>query len=197
VTPLVSDPRLAPPTAAFGLAESSLEGLADPFAELVGARGREPVAGPLDSALEQLLERDHRFLLAPTDGDWVAWFENASPPDPRPIAADLPERAGCRTLTVYASPRDRDDLASPLSIVGFTLQEPGRAGLLDAVRVLLVYDDEPHPQTYGDPLPFEDADPEDLGLDIDWLDRYLRALGVRPLDAGFYFPSGATGLTIE
>jgi hypothetical protein len=188
---------LAPPTAAFGLAESSIEGLADPFAELVGARGRERVAGPLDAALAALLERDQRYLLAPTDSDWVAWFENASPPDPESLAADLPDRAGCRTITVYARPRDADDPASALSIVGFTLQEPGRAGLLDAVRALLVYDDEPHPQTYGDPLPFEDADPEDLGLDIDWLDRYLRALGVPALDPSSYFPSGATGLTIE
>jgi len=209
VTPLPTG-RLALITGAFGFVEAPLERVTEPYAALVAARltiepgalRRQSVPGPLAAALgrlEPLREGPgpgDRHLLAPTDGDWSAYFENAVPGDPRVAAAELPDRLGCRTLVLYAEPSDPEDSASPLSTVGFTLSGPGRAGMLDALRVLIIDAGDREPQTYGDPLPFEDTHPRDLGLELGWLDRYCRALGLRPFDQDFFFPPGTDGVLL-
>jgi hypothetical protein len=68
--------------------------------------------------------------------------------------------------------------------------------MLDALRVLIVDAGEPQPQTYGDPLPFENADPRDLRLELTWLARYCSALGLHPFEPGFVFPRGAEGVLL-
>jgi hypothetical protein len=163
----------------FGLARAALGDLLEPFAEIVGAAlPGEDVEGPLEAALD----RSSGWLVAPTRGEWVAFFGA----DPRPPAWELPDRIGCRTLLVYAS----------AATVGFTLRGPGRAGPLDAIRTLIVNADEPEPQVHGDPLPFEDAAPRSLGLDPGWLARYLHELGVDAFDPGFYLPAGTRGVRL-
>ena len=170
-------PKPLPP--AFGFAEAPLDDLVEPFAAVVGASPPgEQVEGPLEAALDG----GSGWLLAPTRGEWVAFFDG----DPRPPAWELPDRAGCRTLLVYASQNS----------VGFALRGPGRAGPLDAIRTLVVHRDEPESQIYGDPLPFEDAPPESLGLDLGWLSGYLHKLGVDPFDPGFYLPQGMSGVRL-
>jgi hypothetical protein len=181
----------------FGLVEAPLARVVEPYAEVVARRlGVKPsalyrsrVSGPLDRALARLEgPSGGRHLLAPTTADWVAYFESALRADPRPVAAELPDRLNCRTLLLYASPS---------STVGFALRGPGHAGMLDAIRVVIVSADEREPQTYGDPLPFEDTAPRNLRLGLDWLDRYCHALGLRVFDPGFYFPRASTGVLLS
>jgi hypothetical protein len=209
VTALASG-RLRRVTEVFGFVEAPLDRVVDPYTTLVATQlgiapaelSRRPVAGPLTEALGELepLRADSssgdRHLLAPTASDWVAYFENAIPGDPRLVAAELPDLLGCRTLVLYATTSHADAPASTLKTVGFTLSAPGHAGMLDALRVLIVDADEPQPQTYGHHLPFEDADPRDLRPELNWLTRYCAVLGLHPFDPGFYFPPSAEGVLV-
>jgi hypothetical protein len=168
-------PELTPPAGLFGFAETPLEPLVEPFAEVTGASP----AGDVTGSLEEALAGSSGWLLAPTRGPWVAFFGD----DPRPPAWRMPDRIGCRTLLVYAS----------ATSVGFSLRGPGRAGPLNAIRTLIVHRDEPEPQAYGVPLPCEDQP----GLELPWLDRCLRDLGIRAFDPGFYLPRGTHGIRLE
>jgi hypothetical protein len=209
---LLLDGRFLPTTGVIGFVERPLTDVTDAFCAVVAAQletgpaalRREPVEGPLASALERLrplapTPAGDRFLLCPTDGAWTAYFDNASTGgDPRPVAAALPDLLGCRSLIVLAAPDPgaRNEDPPRMRTIGFSLAAPGHAGWTDAVRVLIVS----HPggqtevQTYGDPLPVEDTGPRDL--DIDTLDSYLRFLGVKAFCAAAYLPEGSTGLLI-
>jgi len=209
--PLLDD-RLAPLGRVLGLIEAPLDACLEPFIRLV-ARGlpadevdiaRQPARGPLDRALAALLPATDRpagdrFLLAATSGRWTAFFENgAGGGDPRTYAGFLPEELGCRTATVYAVPAGPGETDGPggFAVLGYTLAAPGRAGRLDAVRVLVVHrvDGEREVQSFGDPLPGE-GDP--AGFDLDRLDGVLRSLGIRAFDPDWYLPAGTEGVLLR
>jgi hypothetical protein len=211
---LLLNGRFLPTTGVIGFAEHQLDGqLVDAFCAVVaprlelepGALRRERVSGPLAGALERLRPLapalfGDAFLLCPTIGPWTAFFDNASTGgDPRPVAAELPDRLGCRSLIVMTVPEpgaSQPD-AARLRIVGFTLAAPGRAGWTDAVRVQLVTRDNggTQVQSYGDRLPAEDDD-DPRAMGVEQLDGYMKSLGVNAFDASAYFPDGSTGLLI-
>ena len=210
---LLLDGRFLPTTGVIGFLERPLADLTDAFCAVVApqlrtdpaALRREPVGGPLASALERLqplapTPAGDTFLLCPTNGAWTAYFDNASTGgDPRPVAAALPDRLGCRSLIVMAVPdpgaRQKDP--ARMQTIGFSLAAPGHAGWTDAVRVFIVshLGGQTEVQTYGDPLPVEDTDLPDLDLDL--LDRYLCSLGVTAFCDTAYLPEGSTGLLIS
>lgn len=206
VGPLL-DGRFLPVTAVAGFVDAPLDRCVDAVVEAAamrllvdpGAADRQPVHGdiPLAAALDELCDRpDHTtgYLLAPTDGGrWTAMFEDAAGPGVLgDLVADLPDTLGCRTASVYVVP----GVEEVPGIVGFTLAEPGRAGMSDAVRVLIVEraNGPPEVQSYGEPLAAEPPDP--ATLDLEALDRVLRSLGVRAFDESFYLPAGSEGLIV-
>jgi hypothetical protein len=196
MTRLLLDGQLAPLGTVVGFIEAPLARCVDPVARIfAGTRGvaperigRSPVPGPLRPALAELPAANgpsaDRYLLMPTDGPWTAFLDNSpSGGDPRRIAGTLPDELGCRTATVYAVP----GADGGFDVLGFTLAAPGHAGLLDAVRVLILEqeDGRPRVQTYGEPLPGE---PDPVALSLDSLYRILRSLRIRAFDEDWYLP---------
>jgi len=207
MTRVLLDGRFLPVTRTVGFIDAPLDRCAGPFARIVAGRlsvdpavlVRRLVPGPLEQALAELMPpRDgpsgDRFLLAPTESSWTAFFENAADGgDPRPVAGAVPDELGCRTVTAYIVAGDDGGW----DILGFTLAAPGRAGPLDAVRVLILHrqDGGYEVQSYGEPLAAEEGDPAEL--DLGRLDRILRSLGIRAFDADFYLPPRTEGLLVE
>lgn len=201
------DGRLAPTTSVIGFVEAPLASCVDAVAEYVathldigaGEVSRHRVPGNLEDALQTLRPLHEgaggdRYLLVPTRSEWTAIFDNAADGgDPRPLTGMLPDRLGCRTASMYAVP----GRGSTLRIAGLTLAAPGRAGMLDAVRVLVLDRriGSPQVQVHGDPLPGEPADPADL--DLQSLDRVLRGLGIHALDSRFYLPQEGGALLLS
>lgn len=198
------DRRFAPATDVVGFVEAPLDECVRACRTLVaglldldaGAVEQRQVGGGLEPALTELVvgpegEQDGGspsgyLLLAPTTApSWTALFFGRGA-DHRQVVGDLPDVLDCRALTVYGN-----------GAVGFTLAEPGRAGMLDAVRVLIVErrGSSPEVQTYGDPLPGEPADP--AGLDLDGLATILRTFGIAAFDPGFYLPPDTEAVLLE
>jgi hypothetical protein len=167
---------------------------------------REPVDGPLESAMEHLRPlssdpSDDRYLLCPTTGAWTAWFDSsATGGDPRPLAVHLPDLLSCRTLVVLAVPQPGSPARGSrlLQTAGFSLAAPTHAGWADAVRSVTVVRGKGGTEVtaYGEPLAAEAGDRSD-DLDLEQLDRYLTSLGVRAFDGAAYFPPGSRGLLVE
>ena len=207
VVKLLLDGRLTPTTGVIGFIEASLARCVDAVERYVATHldialdgvERRPVTGDLEDVLGALHPLHEgatadRYLLVPTRGEWTAFFDNAADGgDPRPLTGMLPDQLACRTASVYAVPGK----GSTLRIAGFTLAAPGHAGMLDAVRVLVVdrRAGSPQVQMYGDPLPGEPNDPADL--DLESIDRVLRGLGIHAFDARFYLPEGTEGLLLS
>jgi hypothetical protein len=152
---LLLEGRMLPTTGVIGLLDHDLDDeLADAFCAVVAPRlqvepaalQREPVTGPLGDALERLRPLaptpvGNKYLLCPTDSSWTAFFDNASTGgDPRPVAAELPDKLGCRSLYVMAVPEPgaQHPNGERFRTLGFSLAAPGRAGWADAVRVLMI-----------------------------------------------------------
>jgi len=202
------DGRFAPSTELLGFVEAPFDRCVPAVRTLVAellaiepaAIGQQSLDGSLEEALAALTAEGSaaRCLLVPTVGaSWTAvFFADPVAIDPRSVAGDLPEALGCRTVLAYARP-GRSDGPDGSSTVGLSLAEPGRAGLLDAVRVLVVErrGGAPVVQTYGDPLPAEPDDPARLTLDS--LDRLLRSLGIDAFAAAAYLPPGTHAVLLD
>ena len=111
---------------------------------------------------------DAQPVIAATEGAFDMSFSNVTGGDPRPVAAELPDRLVCRCAIAMAVPEpcaDQKNLQR-FQTLGIYLAAPGRAGWADAVRILIVsrQGGETRVQTYGNPLPAEDDDdPRPLG----------------------------------
>jgi hypothetical protein len=202
------DRRFAPATDVMGFIEAPLEACVRACRTLLAslldldatAVERRQVGPGLASALAELVAvpegrpgggRPSRLLLAPTAApSWTALFFGDGV-DHRRVLGDLPDLLDGRAVTAYCEGDDDE------GVVGFTLAAPGRAGMLDAVRVLIVErrSAAPEVQTYGDPLPGEPAEP--ASLDLDGLAAVLRTFGIAAFDTGFYLPPGTDAVLLE
>jgi hypothetical protein len=207
--------RYSPITSEVGFFEADLErtvqaflGWYTPLAEGWGETlARREVAGGLPVALDALPPLTggdiRRFLFLPTAGGWTALFNNLrTGTDVTGPLAVVGFRLGCRTLRVCAVP---DSLGTKSEKqkgrrgrYGASIFELGGPGTNDqnkTIRSLCALNDGGRWSfdVYGAQLPFEEPDaylarrtPDRFPLEL--LDRYCRALGVRPFDEDFYLP---------
>jgi len=198
------DGRRAPITDAMGFLEAECDVVATNLTrwltELNEPRGisvhAEHVRGPLDAVLERLLPLTDtvtlRYALVPTDSPWTAILSNDHVGiDATPVAY-LPRRIRCRGVRLVA--RDnRDDGAVVLTLYG-----PESIDHSNTIRDIRAFNDDGgwifraakgNPLSFETPAAYENPDAR-ARFPPALLDQYLRALGIRAFDEGFYLPPG-------
>lgn len=212
---LLLDDRYAPITSRIGFFEADHERTVQeflawytPLAEGWGdTLARREIAGPLPHALEALLPLTipdiKRFLFVPTADKWTAHFNSSR------LGSDVVGpldvvgfRLGCRTLRISAIPDSlgtkTDRMKGSRGRYGSSIFDLGAAGSYNqnqSVRSICAMNDGGRWSfdTYGTPLPFEEPEaykarrkPDRFPFEL--LDKYCRALGIRPFDEDFYLP---------
>jgi hypothetical protein len=213
---LLLDDRYQPITSTIGFLELDLERAAEGYRvwqERVHHRRGRPykvttrrVAGALTEVLDALPPLDTpticRRALVPTVGPWTAYFDNYfSGTDAAGPMSYLAVTLNCRSMRITAQPNTMQRRSQRESGRGrygasiFELYGPVAVNHNNSVRSIAAMNDGGRWvfETFGPLLPFEvptayDAPRPRDKFPFSLLDRYARALGVRPFDESFYCP---------
>jgi hypothetical protein len=220
---LLLDERYAPITSEVGFFEADLERTVEEFlgwyTSLANGWGetltRREVAGDLPSTLDTLPPLTggdiRRFLFVPTASRWTALFNNLrTGTDVTGPLAVVGFRLGCRTLRVCAVPdslgtksEKQKDRRGRYGASIFELGAPAANNQNKTIRSICAMNDGGRWSfdIFGTPLPFEELEayqarrkPERFPLEL--LDKYCRALGIRPFDEDFYLPPERPAATL-
>lgn len=192
------------------LMKSAVSTLGAPLGSVTGtgpAIKTSNVAGPLSHALEALppltMGSNRRYLLVPTAGLWTAYFDNSKlGTDTSGIMPYLARTMKCHALHVNATPDSMGTKSlydstrqGRYGACMFELFGPDQTEWLNVVRVVSAMNDGGRWRfdASGTPQPYEEPETYKARLVRDkfpfaLLDRYCRALGLRPFDDGFYLP---------
>jgi hypothetical protein len=175
------------------------------------------VAGPLSHALEALppLTRPWttRFLIVPTASAWTAFFDNGvRGGDPNgPLQVLCADMLKCRGVKIAARPdslgrrvnRDERQRRGRYGASQFALYGPDMVDHSNSVRGVEAVNDGGTWtfDTSGTPLPFEEPETYKAKrkrdrFPFELLDKYCRALGLRPFDEDFYLPPEQPNATL-
>ncbi|MEO8007319.1 MAG: hypothetical protein ABI728_02205 [Betaproteobacteria bacterium] len=173
--------------------------LSDWLKEIKGPRGisirTRPVSGHLEDALRSLLPSTlpdiERYLLIPTGGPWTAYLDNLHGGTDPSAVAYLSTRMRCTGVYCVARPAH----ALVLSLYG-PGASPEQGNTLRDIRLFRDVDGWVFRQS-GQPLAFENtdayrADSVEARFTVEMLERYLRELGIRAFEEGFYLPCAAS-----
>src|SRR5580704_2075416 len=179
-----------------------------------GEWGTQTVSGPLSRALDALLPLSlpaTKRLFVPTASGWTAYFDNStlgSDPDAALFMLPQRDRLGCRGLDVTAVPdtlgtKPPREAKGRFGACSFILHGPDVVGDTNIVRGVEVVNDGGR-WTFdveGAPLPFEEPEAYKVKrvrdrFPFELLDRYCRALGLRPFDEDFYLPPEQPNATL-
>jgi hypothetical protein len=141
-------PKLAPITFAIGFLNGPFVRVVDAFIQwkrqhFKSISSKEIVA-PLENALEDLLPLaavPRRWLLVPTTGDWVAYFDNGvRGPDPAPVISYLSQHLSCRGVVVRTIPHTLyEEVGTKPGLYGaiqFELFAPHKTDFLNCERAV-------------------------------------------------------------
>ncbi len=201
---------LAPTTSTIGFFETSVERLTRAFVEwqshISKPQGVEVTEQAISGSLEEVLSRLRpltgarrtRYLLLPTAGEWVAFFDNgAAGTDATSVCIYLSRTLSCRALRLTAIPHEHVVDRGRYGACTLELFGPG-GGPLGYLRAISVVNDGgswAFDQT-GPPLPFEKVENYKRRkiterFTCEDLRDYAGALGVRPFDEDFFRPRNA------
>lgn len=173
------------------------------------------VAGPLAHALETLapltIAPRRRFLLVPTRSAWTAYFDNyLNGTDASGPIGHLTLKCKCSGLLIDATPDTMGTKSlydkTRRGVYGasiFELYGPEKTEWLNVVRTVYAANDGGRwkflasgtPQSYEEPETYKARRVRDK-LPFELLDKYCRALGLRPFDDDFYLPPDQPNATL-
>jgi hypothetical protein len=205
---LIED-KLAPVTFSAGFLNRPLSDVRDFFLtwkkQLYTSFAFSEIALPLQGALNELQPLTpipRRWLLLPTTGDWVAYFDNCvRGPDPAPPVCYLSQKLACRGVVVRAVPHTLSDETGTkpglYGIVQIEMFAPYQTKFLNYERSISVaYEGGKWSfEAVGTVQNFEEAENYQSRRIIDrftpeMLKRYCYALGIRIDSPEFYQTPG-------
>jgi hypothetical protein len=195
--------RFAPITHAFGFLEAQFTAVVDADREwrrTIGDYPSRPQIGDLADALSALLPLTaplSRYILVGTNGSWTAYFDNfRNGGDPWSPIPHLARMLGCRAVAIFWAPQTRTAYGGSR----FDLYGQRPADALNYTRSVSAINDGGRWDwsAIGHVQPFEETDAYSAKrvrdrLTPEMLDRYCRALGIRPFDSEYY---GRHGLLV-
>ncbi len=199
----------APVTSEVGFIEGDASELAAFHARwldgLAAASSERPtqvteLSGALETNLAALLPLTkplrQRFLFQSTDSAWTAYFDNGTPFADAASLSRVARDVGCRAVRVVAIV-DSGPSAPRRGAAIWELYGPTKTEFLNYVRTVSLANDggKWRFDVGGTPQPFEETERYQAKrmrdrFDVEMLERYLGALGIRAFDESFYVGSG-------
>jgi hypothetical protein len=209
--PQLLDGSFAPITFGCGFLECPFDPVADAYKKWMGRVASyfsfKLIDGPLStllSALEPLTAPPTRRLLVETTSNWTAFFDNCTcRTDAESFSAYLCGVLNCRGLMIVCSPEIKGTDGRQLNYgnVRFTLHAASGPSKWDTIRsISATHAEEWHFGLYGETLPFEEFETYQARrvrdrFTIPMLERYCKALGIRPFDEDFFATRGLLATT--